>query len=107
LVLEEHDLDGAVRDAGADVEIDRQTLQVPEFVLELDVLDVTRADGYLLRGDFSRWIADIFGDRALARELEGHERGYLQSGSQDAVSGIAAAIKARYELTVENEVAGV
>ena len=73
-----------------------------EFVMVLDALDVRRADGYLRRGDFSRWIADVFGDRALARELQGHEREYVHSRSWDAVGRIAAAIKSRYELT-END----
>jgi hypothetical protein len=73
-----------------------------EFVMVLDELDVRRADGYLRRGDFSRWIADVFGDRALARELQGHEREYVHSRSWDAVGRIAAAIKSRYELT-END----
>jgi hydroxymethylpyrimidine pyrophosphatase-like HAD family hydrolase len=74
-----------------------------EFVMVLDELDVGRADGYLRRGDFSRWVADVFGDRALARELEAHERAYVQSRSGEAVARIAAAIKSRYELTEEHD----
>jgi hypothetical protein len=74
-----------------------------EFVMVIDDLDVTQADGYLRRGDFSRWIADVFGDRALARELQGYEREYVESRSVDAVARIAAAIKSRYELTEEND----
>ena len=76
-----------------------------EFVAVLDALDVTRADGYLRRGDFSRWIADVFGDYALSRELQGHEHQYVQSGSGDALTRIATAIRARYELTEEIETA--
>jgi hypothetical protein len=67
----------------------------------LDELDVAQADGYLRRGDFSRWIADVFGDRALARELHKHEHEYVQSRPEDAVAQIAAAVKSRYELTEE------
>jgi hypothetical protein len=74
-----------------------------EFVMVLEELDVTHADGYLRRGDFSRWIADVFGDRALARELQDHEREYVEFQSGDAVARIAAAIKSRYELTDEND----
>jgi hypothetical protein len=70
--------------------------------MALDDLDVARADGYLRRGDFSRWIADVFGDHALARELQGHEREYVRSGSGDAVARIADAIKSRYELAEED-----
>ena len=68
----------------------------------LDDLDVAHADGYLRRGDFSRWIADVFGDHPLARELQGHEREYVQSRSGDAVARIADAITSRYELAEEN-----
>jgi hypothetical protein len=76
-----------------------------EFVTVLDDFDVAHADGYLRRGDFSRWIADVFGDHALARELHAHERVYVQSRSSDALRHIVAAIKARYELTDEQDVA--
>jgi hypothetical protein len=74
-----------------------------EFVMVLDELDVGHADGYLRRGDFSRWIAEVFGDRALSRELQEYEREYAQSPSGDAVAQIAAAIKSRYELTDETD----
>lgn len=74
-----------------------------EFVMVLDELDLRRADGYLRRGDFSRWIADVFGDRALALELHGHEREYVQARPGDTVGRIAAAIKSRYELTEGND----
>ncbi len=72
-----------------------------EFVMVLETLDVTQADGYLRRGDFSRWIADVFGDRALAREIQKDEREYVHSRAEDAVAQIAAAVTSRYELTAE------
>jgi hypothetical protein len=74
-----------------------------QFVLVLDDLDVAEADGYLRRGDFSRWIAGVFGDHALARELQAHEREYAQSRSSGTVARIAAAIKSRYELAEEDD----
>jgi hydroxymethylpyrimidine pyrophosphatase-like HAD family hydrolase len=64
-----------------------------EFVTVLDTLDATAADGYLRRGDFSRWIADVFGDHALARELQAHEREYVESRSSDVLPRIGAAIR--------------
>ena len=73
-----------------------------EFVTVLNDLDAARADGYLRRGDFSRWIAGVFGDHALARELQVHEREYVQSGASDALTRIADAVRSRYELTGED-----
>jgi hydroxymethylpyrimidine pyrophosphatase-like HAD family hydrolase len=76
-----------------------------EFVVLLEELDRTNADGYLRRGDFSRWIADVFGDHALARELQAYERAYLPARPSDAVARIVAAISSRYELNEEREIA--
>jgi hypothetical protein len=69
-----------------------------EFVTLLEEADVTQVEGYLRRGDFSRWIGDVFGDHALARELHGHERTYAQSPSREALEHIVVAIKSRYDL---------
>jgi hypothetical protein len=77
-----------------------------EFVIALEELGTTRAEEYLRRGDFSRWIADVFGDHALARELRGYEREYVQSSSSDALNRIIGAVRSRYELT-EVDDAGV
>jgi hypothetical protein len=74
-----------------------------EFVTVLEALDTADADGYLRRGDFSRWIGDVFGDHALARELHGLEREYVESGSRDVVARTAAAIRSRYELVEESD----
>ena len=76
-----------------------------EFVEVLDKLDVTRSGGYLRRGDFSRWVGDVFGDHVLARELEGHERRYAREESADALRRIADAIRTRYDLTDARDVA--
>ena len=78
-----------------------------EFVDVLDKLDVTRDGGYLRRGDFSRWVGDVFGDHALARELEGHERRYAREEYPDALGRIADAIRTRYDLTDASDVASV
>jgi len=78
-----------------------------EFVDVLDHLDVTRDGGYLRRGDFSRWVDDVFGDHALARELEGHERRYAREEYSGALGRIADAIRTRYDLTDAGDVASV
>ena len=78
-----------------------------EFVEVLDKLDMTQGRGYLRRGDFSRWIGDVFGDHALARELEGHERRYARQEYPDALGQIADAIRTRYDLTDASDVVTV
>ena len=75
-----------------------------EFVAVLENLDVTQAGGYLQRGDFSRWISDVFGDHALARELQGYERRYVTEDHREMLAQIVAAIRSRYDLTEENEI---
>ena len=74
-----------------------------EFVTALDDLALTDADGYLRRGDFSRWIADVFGDHALARELREHEQAYVTSRSRQELEQIVAAVTSRYDLTPQYE----
>jgi hypothetical protein len=69
-----------------------------EFVSAVDDLDETEAGGYLRRGDFSRWIGDVFGDHALARELHGYERRYAKEKYREVLEQVVAAINSRYEL---------
>jgi hypothetical protein len=69
-----------------------------EFVTVLESLDVAEAAPYLRRGDFARWIGDVFGDRPLAQELQRYERLSVAAGSPDVLKEIATAIRSRYEL---------
>jgi hypothetical protein len=73
-----------------------------QFVAALDCADVEYADAYLRRGDFSRWIDDVFGDRVLADKLRAQERRYVM-GEGDALKAITDAIRSRYDLTVESD----
>jgi hypothetical protein len=52
----------------------------------------------LRRGDFSRWIADVFGDHPLAAELRLLEDRHRASVTAATVPEIAAAIRRRYDL---------
>jgi hydroxymethylpyrimidine pyrophosphatase-like HAD family hydrolase len=56
-------------------------------------------DGHLRRGDFSRWIGDVFGDHALAAELRTHEARALGGDHPDILPELVAAIRGRYDLT--------
>ncbi|MEP7118148.1 MAG: HAD hydrolase family protein, partial [Acidobacteriota bacterium] len=71
-----------------------------EFVSILETLDRAQGGRYLRRGDVSRWIADVFGDHALARELETHEHRYSTDENPDALRQVADAIRMRYDLTI-------
>jgi hypothetical protein len=70
-----------------------------EFV---DVLEHARPgvlDPFIRRGDFSRWIGDVFGDYALAEELRRQEHRYRGGLDADTVPEMAGAVRARYDLT--------
>ena len=72
-----------------------------QFVAAIEGSDIKSAEGYLRRGDFSRWIADVFGDYALARELRLQEARYIRGEDRDTLPEIAEAVRARYDLTEE------
>ncbi len=55
-------------------------------------------DHHLRHGDFSRWLADVFRDEALARAVREVERAYLTGGATDAAGAIVGAISERYDL---------
>jgi hypothetical protein len=73
-----------------------------QFVGELEHTSDGMLDGYLVRGDFSRWIEGVFGDHALAEELrrleERHRTDSRTDSRTDTLAEIVAAIRARYDL---------
>jgi hypothetical protein len=60
-------------------------------------------DGYLRRGDFSRWIGDVFGDYPLAAELRALEERHRAGVPADTVPEIVAAIRGRYDLVQDED----
>jgi hypothetical protein len=72
-----------------------------QFVAVLEATTSKAADGYLRRGDFSRWIGDVFGDHALAQELRIQEERYARGDNRDTLPEIVGAIRSRYDLTNE------
>lgn len=72
-----------------------------QFVAAIEHAAPDALIGYVGRGDFSRWIAEVFGDRALAEELRRHEQRFRTGGDGDTVADIAAAIRSRYDLLEE------
>ena len=55
-------------------------------------------DGHVRRGDFSRWLADVFGDHVLAATVRQLEHRAVTEQFPDAVLAIADAIRGRYDL---------
>ena len=76
----------------------RRARTMRQFVFELESTPLRELDGFLRRGDFSRWVADVFGDHALATELRAIEGRYRATPESDVVSAAAAAVRARYDL---------
>ncbi len=77
----------------------RRIRTLREFVTALDELPPAAVEGHLRRSDFSRWIADTFGDYPLARTVTELEEGH-RAGRPDVIAGIAQAVRARYDLPV-------
>jgi len=77
----------------------RRARTLRQFVAEVEHQTGARIDGYLRRGDFSRWIGDVFGDHALAADLRRHEDRYRRGDDLDAAPEVVAAIRGRYDLT--------
>jgi hypothetical protein len=70
-----------------------------EFVSELETAPAALLDSYVVRGDFSRWIADVFGDRALAEELRVLEAEHRLHPRVETLSEMVNAVRGRYDLT--------
>ena len=68
-----------------------------EFVGLIAALPEGVLQGHLERHDFSRWIADVFRDAALAARIRGFESRVDGEGAGDVAGTIGQAIRARYE----------
>jgi hydroxymethylpyrimidine pyrophosphatase-like HAD family hydrolase len=74
-----------------------------QFVSGLEHAGPAALGGHLRRGDFSRWVRDVFGDRALAGELEKQEERYRMELDLDVVPEMVNAVRSRYDLTDDME----
>jgi hydroxymethylpyrimidine pyrophosphatase-like HAD family hydrolase len=75
----------------------RRANTLREFVAILDDVPVAALDGHLRRGDFSRWIGEVFGDYPLAKTIHGVEVAYGAGRQRDVAATIAQAIRSRYD----------
>jgi hydroxymethylpyrimidine pyrophosphatase-like HAD family hydrolase len=70
-----------------------------EFVQMLERVPEASLAGHARHGDFSRWIADVFGDQPLAAELRKVERRYRHGEITALGAALITPIRERYELT--------
>ena len=91
-------IDVPVSDSRAFVFVNRRARTLRQFT---DVLSDGRVslDGYLRRNDFSRWITDVFGDVALADDLQRIEQRYKSGWEFDVPGELINAIRSRYDLS--------
>jgi hypothetical protein len=69
-----------------------------QFVGAVSGLPAAALAPYLRRGDFSRWIREVFGDHALAAELRSLERRHSAAPGPEAPLEVVGAIRGRYDL---------
>lgn len=70
-----------------------------EFIESVKGLPASVLEGHVHRADFSRWVADVFHDRALAGSIRKAEQRYRRGHVQDLTNALAAAIRERYEFS--------
>jgi hypothetical protein len=76
----------------------RRARTLRQFVSELESTPPSALDGYLKRGDCSRWVERVFGDYALASELKALEDRHRTEPHADTAARMAAAMRERYDL---------
>jgi hydroxymethylpyrimidine pyrophosphatase-like HAD family hydrolase len=81
----------------------RRARTLRQFVTAVGAGPPPALEGYVRRGDFSRWIGDVFGDRALADELRALEDQHRRSPRPETIAEIIEAVRGRYDLVDESE----
>jgi hypothetical protein len=72
-----------------------------EFVEALQTLPLHILEGHAQRGDFSRWVAAVFHDHALASALQKAEQRHRLGHMQNLRSALTYSIEERYELPLQ------
>jgi hydroxymethylpyrimidine pyrophosphatase-like HAD family hydrolase len=79
--------------------IGEQARTLREFVTIQDRLPVAAIEGHAQRGDYSRWIAEVFGDHLLAAEIRKIEKQFRRDRVANFSESLIQLIYGRYELT--------
>ena len=75
-----------------------------QFILSLANTPATSLDGHARRGDFSRWIADVFHDDRLASDVRKIEQRYRLGHLEDVRQSMARLIQDRYKFSHDKTV---
>jgi hydroxymethylpyrimidine pyrophosphatase-like HAD family hydrolase len=75
-----------------------QARTLRQFVHHLEHSAAAMLAPFIDRGDFSRWIKEVFGDHALAAELRAIEARHRGKSNADTTLALIDAIRARYDL---------
>jgi len=70
-----------------------------DFLTLLELVPPNVLAAHALRGDFSRWIADVFHDHALASEIRKVEQRFRLGHIHDLTESIAKLVHERYEFS--------
>jgi hypothetical protein len=79
------------------VQVGARAHTLREFVAIVESTPAQALDGHLRRSDFSRWVAEVFGDYPLARSLRELEEAYKSGLLSDIAARIGQAVRSRYE----------
>jgi hypothetical protein len=73
-----------------------------QFLLSLARISVTSLGGHVRRGDFSRWIADVYHDDRLASNIRKVEQRYRLGHLEDVREVVGKLIQERYAFSSDN-----
>lgn len=69
-----------------------------EFATLQTKLPASALEGHAQRGDFSRWIRNVFGDEPLAVKIRQVEKDFREGRIANLAESLAAPIHQRYQL---------
>jgi hypothetical protein len=75
----------------------RRARTLREFVESVEILPLEVLDGHLRRGDFSRWMTEVFGDYPLGKAVREIEEDYRRGRVRSVATNLALAVRSRYE----------
>jgi hypothetical protein len=69
-----------------------------EFVMIHERLPAAAIEGHAQRGDYSRWVVEVFGDHLLAKEIRNAEKHFCRGQVTNLSESLTKLVRARYEI---------